>query len=402
MWFAGIPERLFLAGGDYKRPKGKGTEDTANDPEATDDEGSDNSDGTSNVGVWDISLSKPVRTATITHPEPMYWCGPAAGGAAIFTAGKKTAKLSDATTGAPRGKPLELTAPPQFAVADPAGERFAIVEPDGGVLVWNAPDGKPTRFAAGAKTVEFSSDGRVLLVISEKAARAWNPSTGQPLSDAVPELDRDAVVQAHLNFDGTRVVQWDAHGKSGQHSARVWDTVTGRMICTLAQHWQGIKTARFSPDGTLVATGGTDQMVHLCDARTGAGVVPPMRHPQQVSDLGFSADGLLLWALADSDLIVWDTLAGEQVTPRLRHYCAPAFIATNAGARRIAMLGRTGKPRIWDLRAETRPTSELHSIAHALSAHTLVAGSSALRPLLPMEALTAWRNARASLGAWGD
>jgi hypothetical protein len=32
--------------------------------------------------------------------------------------------------------------------------------------------------------------------------------------------------------------------------------VTGRMICTLAQHWQGIKTARFSPDGTLVATGG--------------------------------------------------------------------------------------------------------------------------------------------------
>jgi WD40 repeat protein len=275
-----------------------------------------------------------------------------------------------------------------------------MVEKDGTVRVRNFVDEKETLIPAGAKEVQFSANGRILLSISDSAVRPWDTVTGKPLCDPVLEPDGDP--HAVLSPDGSRVVQWTGRGSSGQHAARLWDSSNGRIICNLAQHWLGTLCAAFSPDGSLVATGGKDHMLHLCDARTGSSVVPPMRHPQQVRECGFSADGLLIWVLADNDVVVWDTIAGEQVTPGLRHPRNPHFIAGSADARHIAVVGSRGSPRIWNLGAETLATADLQHIAHALSAHTLVPGSGSLRPLLPLEAQTAWEKARPHLSGWKE
>jgi hypothetical protein len=145
----------------------------------------------------------------------MYWFGPAAGGAAIFTAGKKTAKLSDATTGAPRGKPLgadgasrNSPSPIRPANASPlwSGWRRSCLECAG----WKA-DAVCRRRKNRWSSVPMAGVARHF----RKEPRGLESVHGPAAQTTpLPELDRDAVVQAHLNFDGTRVVQWDAHGKS--------------------------------------------------------------------------------------------------------------------------------------------------------------------------------------------
>lgn len=369
MWFAGVPERMFMA------------------------------DEKGGVTMWDLKQgTRP--SSTVSHPENIRWAGPAGGGARVFTAGNKIARLSDSATGAVVGKEYALAKPPKFATADPSGERIAVVEEDGTVRLWDVTTGQETVLAGRAETVEFSNDGRVLLSITEQACQTWNPVTGQPLCDPVVEPEGEA--RAVLSPDGSRVAQWTAKGSGGQHAARVWDSATGKVVCELAHHWQGILSAAFSPDGSLVATGGGDHMLHLSDARTGRDVVPPMRHPQKIDRCGFTSDGLLLWALADSDIIIWDTIAGEQVTPRLRHPRYPLFISTSADARHLAMLGNKGGTRIWDLSPDEHTHAELNAIARALSAHGIVPGSGSLSPLPLEEAKAAWKSTRAILGGWPE
>ncbi len=370
MWFAGVPERLFAA------------------------------DQSGTVSVWEVGEVMR-KTSRAVHPEKLRWSGPAAGGTRIFTAGDHLARLWDSATGEPRGKELKYDEAPVFAVADPSSDRFAIVEADGVVRVWDAVGGREVRLPAGAETAQFSQNGRVLLTVGKKSARTWNPATGEPMSEPVPEAVGNA--QAIVSPDGTRVVQWSDYTRTGQRSAHVWDSAGGRLICTLSPHWLGVKSAAFSPDGSLVATGGEDHMLRLCDAATGRDVVPPMRHPQKVNMCGFSADGLLVWGLADSDVTVWETAAGEQVSPHLRHPKTPVAITSSADGRHLAVVGATKEiARIWDFRADNFSTPDLREIARTLSAHTIVAGSSSLRPLSPEEARSAWSISRPILGGWPE
>jgi WD40 repeat protein len=284
-------------------------------------------------------------------------------------------------------------------VGDPVSPRFALVLKGGDVIVRDAAAGTPpTRFAAQAVQVEFSPDGQRLLVTTALGARVWDAQTGQAISPMVAEPNGET--RALFSHDGRRVVQWTAMTTAGQQSARVWEAATGRIETTLAPHWQGVRCAAFSPDDRIVATGGFDLTMLLSDAHTGTAVTPPMKHKQRVDQVGFSADGLLAWATVDNDLTVWDTVVGERVTPELSASGNPRIVTSSADGRRFIVATADGTPRIWDLHPALHSGKDLRNIARVLSAHTLVTGTSALRPLSLKETQAAWKSARQFLGAW--
>ena len=125
-----------------------------------------------------------------------------------------------------------------------------------------------------------------------------------------------------------------------------------------------------------------------------------MKHKQRVDQVGFSADGLLAWTKVDNDLTIWDTIAGEQVTPPLTGSADPRIVVGSPDGRRFVAAAADGNPRIWDLHPALQSSEELRSIACALSAHTLVLGTCALRALSAEEMRAAWKTAQPWLGSW--
>jgi WD40 repeat protein len=195
-------------------------------------------------------------------------------------------------------------------------------------------------------------------------------------------------------------VQWSKRQVQGQSRAKVWEANSGKLLTLLPAHWLGVRAVAWSPDSRLLATGGNDQTMLFCDAETGNSTAPPIKHAQKVADVGFSSDGLLVWSVADKEINVFDSLTGEPVTSRMVQARAPQFVTTSPNGRELVMISEGGSPRSWDLRPDLRTPAELRSVAHALSSHALVHGTSALRTLSLVELRSAWENARKSLGAW--
>ena len=65
--------------------------------------------------------------------------------------------------------------------------------------------------------------------------------------------------------DGTRIV---TAGRQ-DHTAKVWEAATGRLLVTLSGHQNNLIRGTFSPDGTLIATSSMDNTAIVWDARTG-------------------------------------------------------------------------------------------------------------------------------------
>jgi eukaryotic-like serine/threonine-protein kinase len=355
LWYAGSPERLHIA----------------------DEEGV--------VTAW-ASGQALRKTSEFKHPGALRWAGPVGGGN-TFTAGVKSARFWSAD-GAPFGKPFESEKPIIHAASNPAARVIAVALEGGDVVVWDPVAGRAiAQFAGEARTVELAADGRRVLVVSPVCACVWDVQTGKPLSPSVTEPRGEVI--ARLSPDGGRVVQWSTAGAPGQHSARVWDSATGKVVATLAPHWLGVNAAAWSPDGTQIATGGDDHTARICDAATGKAIVPALRQVQQINDLGFSADGLLLWTRAARNVIVWDTASGEPVTAPYFTSATKCFVAMNSG-RLLTLDSDKHLPSTYDLSADPRPAEELAAVARALSSHKLIPGTTVLAPLSIEESRAVW------------
>ncbi len=98
---------------------------------------------------------------------------------------------------------------------------------------------------------------------------------------------------------------------SGDYSARVWDAVTGQILMELP-HQHIVKTVVFSPNSKLLATGGKEALLRvfqldecLQESKTEASLEIPQA--SAISKLAWVTDSVLLCALEDGNIAVWDT-----------------------------------------------------------------------------------------------
>jgi WD40 repeat protein len=151
-------------------------------------------------------------------------------------------------------------------------------------------------------------DCRSVAIVSGSYVRVYDVSEFETKVQLVIKAGPFTGVNAvAFNPDGTRL----ATGGS-DNRARIWHTVTGHKLLEIRQaSFTAVESVAFSPDGTRLAAGSSDNSAPVWDAVSGQQLLV-MRHDGGVTSVAFSPDGTRLatgrseGALNYGTVRIWD------------------------------------------------------------------------------------------------
>jgi RNA polymerase sigma factor (sigma-70 family) len=267
-------------------------------------------------------------------------------------------------TAAPPGRPESPDAPPPASQRPATEARLEDPLPPGAVARLGT-----LRFRHGdhIHDIALSRDGKSIVSAAGKVVHVWEMATGKERS----RLTLDVVVRCVAPSPVGKLLALG--GEDG--TVRLCDPETGREVRRLEAHkpggpqWQGLNGVSrllFTPDGRLVSSG-SDQAVRIWDADTGKPIREIGRFGS-VRGLTLSPDGkALAGAVQEGDtwtVRVWQTAIGKegQRLPPLGGTPYAVAISPDGNTLAVSVDGGDGnKPgviKLWDLAGR----KEVHSL----------------------------------------
>lgn len=260
----------------------------------------------------------PVASSTLVDKlQTMYRADYIADGRQIIGLNRRAIHLWNAATGLPSG---DRPSPPPGTVAvaySEVGRKYATLAgstSESGTLAAMTgtdiqvrdeamrPIGSPLHHDKPLSYLAFTPDGQRIATASEDfKVRFWDAGTGHQIG--APLENPELILAMNFSADGRMLAV------STIESVRVWDVDRGEEVGGqgLMGNDSWVLDVALSPDGQVIATGGSDGVVHLSDVATGRAIGPGLvGHTMAVSDVDFSLDGtLLVSASADKTIRVW-------------------------------------------------------------------------------------------------
>ena len=130
----------------------------------------------------------------------------------------------------------------------------------------------------------------------------------------IARLSKGFIFDIAYSDDGTRLAVGSSIG------VWVYNAHTGAQIDILTDHASLVRSVAFNPDGSMLASGNWDGIIHLWDANTRQHLHTLTGHTSAVNSIAFSWNGTL--ASSSQDIIrLWDAATGQHLrglTPRDR------------------------------------------------------------------------------------
>jgi eukaryotic-like serine/threonine-protein kinase len=136
---------------------------------------------------------------------------------------------------------------------------------------------------------------------------------------------------------------------SDDQAVKIWDSATGKELCSLKGHAGPVYSVAFSPDGKRLASASADQTVKIWNSATGKELCSLKGHAGSVYSVAFSPDGQrLASASADQTVKIWDSSTGKELSSLKGHASLVTSVAFSPDGRRLASGSDDRTAKIWD------------------------------------------------------
>jgi len=201
----------------------------------------------------------------------------------------------------------------------PDGNTLASGNIDATIKLWQLNSGKLQNTLKGhgwdVNSVAFSRNGKILVSGGlDGAIKIWNWRTGELLHTLNRPSPSDIIGSLVSWFDSSVGVIWSvAISPDGQIIASggseqpimLWNSDRGKLVRTLTEHSGKVYSVTFSPNGKLLASGGDDNTLRIWNYQTGE-LLQTLEHLSPVYCVTFSPDGqTLVSGSVDSTIKVW-------------------------------------------------------------------------------------------------
>ena len=273
----------------------------------------------------------------------------------------------------------------------PDGEHLLTTTPEGALQKWDANTRRQLAtwpgHAGPVRAVAFAQNGKTLATGGDdRAVRLWSSSTDWRQSQWLIKGHGSAITALALSADGKYLLTggndkalklWDVSAPQSPQPANVgswlatafnterqllaagltqddalalWNLSTGQTLTLLDQPNERLLCAVFSPDQTLLATGGTGKTVKLWDTATGQLLKTLSGHPGSVLGLAFAPDGRELLAGSEPhELKLWDVATGCDLAALDAGVDNSYRAAFAPDGRQLATACRDGSIKLWRL-----------------------------------------------------
>lgn len=302
--------------------------------------------GETAVQVWTAATGK-LRIAPRNYESTQGLPEFSPDGARLVTRSEKSAQLWDVVSGRQLGAPLAHDTFVMSARFSADGTRVVTASQDKTAKIWNAENGeligKPFAHEDKLMWASFSPDAkRIATSAEDKRIRIWDAASGALVSEWEYVT---YIASGEFSPNGRHLLTWTMDDVT----ARIWDVENGEAVGAPLQHTAQVLSARFSPDGSRIATASEDRTARLWDAATGKPLTDPLEHPAEVTSVGFSSDGRqIVTVCADKAIRIWDVETGKLIADRFQSSDTQSAQFSSDGKRLLIVAQQAGV-YVWDL-----------------------------------------------------
>lgn len=227
-------------------------------------------------------------------------------------------------------------------------------------LVWEALTGRTicryTRHQDVPINLSWSPEGSKLASGGwDRTVHLWEAMTGRQLGTYTGHPN--IITALDWSPDGTRILSAGSdlvyRSKDNHVEQHIWDAQTRERLIRYTGHTDSVSSARWSSNGTKIASGGYDHTVRVWKANTGRQLLTYQGHTDSIYDVAWSPDGsVIASASQDHTLQVWECLSGQLLyqhpsawnRPMLKVAWSPdgTYLAVTSSAGEL-LDGRTGE-----------------------------------------------------------